>query len=228
MHRSEKWVERTSEPSEVEIVKALLGARDTMLQIRCHMRLMGEAAGIPIEPESQTELLDATMNMEGVLLAGVPGAGGFDAVFAVTLGNSSSNVTKAWGSLNVLALLVREDPHGVSLESSDPRTKFSKFVNSLKNKTRWFQWGFWRKLRASVLPWVNAETIAQDGDPKQAICDAVKKYNINLLVLSDHELGKVKRLVLSSSNLSKQCANPMYLLSRPSYSDLIDVIFLNC
>ncbi|KAF5938793.1 hypothetical protein HYC85_023052 [Camellia sinensis] len=123
MHRSEKWMERTSEPSEVEIVKALLGARDTMLQIRCHMRLMGEAAGIPIEPESQTELLDATMNMEGVLLAGVPGAGGFDAVFAVTLGNSSSNVTKAWGSLNVLALLVREDPHGVSLESSDPRTK---------------------------------------------------------------------------------------------------------
>ncbi|CAL5432164.1 unnamed protein product [Camellia sinensis] len=123
MHRSEKWVERTSEPSEVEIVKALLGARDTMLQIRCHMRLMGEAAGIPIEPESQTELLDATMNMEGVLLAGVPGAGGFDAVFAVTLGNSSSNVAKAWGSLNVLALLVREDPHGVSLESSDPRTK---------------------------------------------------------------------------------------------------------
>ncbi|KAL7164760.1 hypothetical protein ACSBR2_040629 [Camellia fascicularis] len=123
MHRSEKWMERTSEPSEAEIVKALLGARDTMLQIRCHMRLMGEAAGIPIEPESQTELLDTTMNVEGVLLAGVPGAGGFDAVFAVTLGNSSSNVTKAWGSLNVLALLVREDPHGVSLESSDPRAK---------------------------------------------------------------------------------------------------------
>ncbi|CAL5355673.1 unnamed protein product [Camellia sinensis] len=123
MHRSEKWMERTSEPSEAEIVKALLGARDTMLQIRCHMRLMGEAAGIPIEPESQTELLDATMNVEGVVLAGVPGAGGFDAVFAVTLGNSSSNVTKAWGSFNVLALLVREDPHGVSLESSDPRAK---------------------------------------------------------------------------------------------------------
>lgn len=55
--------------------------------------------------------------------SGVPGAGGFDAVFAVTLGNSSSEVGKAWSSLNVLALLVREDPRGVSLESSDPRTK---------------------------------------------------------------------------------------------------------
>lgn len=76
-----------------------------------------------IEPESQTKLLDATMTMEGVLFAGVPGAGGFDAVFAVTLGNSSSNVAKEWSSLNVLALLVREDPRGVSLETGDPRTK---------------------------------------------------------------------------------------------------------
>lgn len=76
-----------------------------------------------IEPESQTQLLDATMGMEGVLLAGVPGAGGFDAVFAITLGDSGSDVTKAWISLNVLALLVREDPHGVSLETGDPRTK---------------------------------------------------------------------------------------------------------
>ncbi|PSR91606.1 Phosphomevalonate kinase, partial [Actinidia chinensis var. chinensis] len=121
MHRSEKWLEGTSEPTEVKIVKALLGARDSMLEIRCQMRLMGEAAGIPIEPESQSHLLDATMNMEGVLLAGVPGAGGFDAVFAITLGNSSSNVTKAWSSLNVLALLVREDPRGISLETGDPR-----------------------------------------------------------------------------------------------------------
>ncbi|KAK3009756.1 hypothetical protein RJ639_014456 [Escallonia herrerae] len=76
-----------------------------------------------IEPESQTQLLDATMNMEGVLLAGVPGAGGFDAVFAVTLGDASSKLIKVWSSHNVLAMLVREDPHGVSLESSDPRTK---------------------------------------------------------------------------------------------------------
>lgn len=71
----------------------------------------------------QTRLLDTTMAMDGVLLAGVPGAGGFDAVFAITLGDSSNNVTKAWNSLNVLALLVREDPNGVLLESVDPRTK---------------------------------------------------------------------------------------------------------
>ncbi|CAK9153242.1 unnamed protein product [Ilex paraguariensis] len=121
--RSEKWMEQANKPNKAVVVEALLGARDAMLGIRCHMRQMGEAAGIPIEPESQTRLLDATMNMEGVLLAGVPGAGGFDAIFAVTLGDSSSNVTKAWSSFNVLALLVREDPHGVSIESGDPRTR---------------------------------------------------------------------------------------------------------
>ncbi|KAL0312424.1 UNVERIFIED_CONTAM: Phosphomevalonate kinase, peroxisomal [Sesamum radiatum] len=118
---SEKWAEGVTEPNQIEVVKALLGARNAMLCIRCNMRKMGEAAGIPIEPESQTQLLDTTMNMEGVLLAGVPGAGGFDAVFAVTLGAASSNVIKVWSSLNVLALLVREDPCGVRLEANDPR-----------------------------------------------------------------------------------------------------------
>ncbi|KVH95774.1 GHMP kinase, C-terminal domain-containing protein [Cynara cardunculus var. scolymus] len=121
--KSEKWIEKFCEASHLEIVKALLGARDVMLSIRCHMRQMGEAAGIPIEPESQTQLLDVTMNTEGVLLAGVPGAGGFDAVFAVTLSDSSTNLTKVWNLHNVLALLVREDPSGVSLETDDPRAK---------------------------------------------------------------------------------------------------------
>ncbi|KAL6176078.1 hypothetical protein ACLB2K_052714 [Fragaria x ananassa] len=123
IQKTDKWIEQVSNPNHQAIVKALLGAREAMLGIRLHMHQMGEAAGVPIEPESQTKLLDATMSMEGVLLAGVPGAGGFDAVFAVTLGDSGSQVTKSWSSFNVLALLVREDPHGVSLESADPRTK---------------------------------------------------------------------------------------------------------
>nr|ABY27562.2 phosphomevalonate kinase [Arnebia euchroma] len=120
---SEKWLEVATEPSRTDIVKALLGAKDVMLEIRYQMRKMGEAAGIPIEPESQTLLLDSTMNMEGVLLAGVPGAGGFDAVFAVTLGDASDKVIKSWSRQNVLALLVREDPNGVLLENNDSRAK---------------------------------------------------------------------------------------------------------
>ncbi|XP_022736387.1 phosphomevalonate kinase, peroxisomal-like isoform X2 [Durio zibethinus] len=129
------WMEGVAEPVKDELVKVLLKAREAMLGIRNHIRQMGQAAGIPIEPESQTELLDATMNMEGVLLAGVPGAGGFDAIFAVALGDSSSNVANAWSSRNVLALLVREDPQGVSLESGDPRSwEITSAVSSIHIK----------------------------------------------------------------------------------------------
>jgi phosphomevalonate kinase len=37
------------------------------------MREMGEASGVPIEPPSQTKLLDAVSEVEGVVGAGVPG-----------------------------------------------------------------------------------------------------------------------------------------------------------
>jgi phosphomevalonate kinase len=46
---------------------------------------MGEAAGVPIEPPEQTALADATLAVDGVVAAGVPGAGGHDALFAVIL-----------------------------------------------------------------------------------------------------------------------------------------------
>ncbi|CAH9137719.1 unnamed protein product [Cuscuta epithymum] len=133
-----KWRETVSGLHQTEVVKELLGARDAMLGIRYEMRKMGEAAGIPIEPESQTRLLDETMSREGVVLAGVPGAGGFDAIFAVTLGvsntSSTDNLIRAWSSRNVLTLLVREDPHGVSLEKhDDPRIReVTSGVSSIK------------------------------------------------------------------------------------------------
>ncbi|MCL7026616.1 hypothetical protein MKW94_017730 [Papaver nudicaule] len=121
--KCEKWKEHASDARKEAVVKALLGARDSIVNIRCHMRKMGDEAGVPIEPESQKKLLDATMNMEGVLLAGVPGAGGFDAIFAITLGESTNKVTNMWSSRGVLSLLVREDPRGVSIENEDPRIR---------------------------------------------------------------------------------------------------------
>ncbi|VAI07664.1 unnamed protein product [Triticum turgidum subsp. durum] len=128
-----KWTEVATNQHQELVVKSLLAARDAFLEIRLHMREMGVAAGVPIEPESQTQLLDATMNMEGVLLAGVPGAGGFDAVFSVTLGEASGAVANAWSSVGVLPLLVREDSRGVSLEAGDPRTEeVSTAVSSIQ------------------------------------------------------------------------------------------------
>ena len=53
-----------------------------------HLQLcsdMGVAAGVPLEPTSQTALVDSILATDPaqVVAAGVPGAGGFDAVFAI-------------------------------------------------------------------------------------------------------------------------------------------------
>lgn len=54
--------------------------RPAVADIRELIRSMGTQSSVPIEPESQTELLDALMEVEGVYNGVVPGAGGFDAV----------------------------------------------------------------------------------------------------------------------------------------------------
>ncbi|KAI0063609.1 Phosphomevalonate kinase [Artomyces pyxidatus] len=50
-------------------------------QIRAKMREMGRLSGVDIEPAQQTKLLDASVSLAGVIGGGVPGAGGFDAVW---------------------------------------------------------------------------------------------------------------------------------------------------
>jgi len=49
--------------------------------IRAKMREMGEASGVAIEPPQQTELLDGCLAVSGVIAGGVPGAGGYDAIW---------------------------------------------------------------------------------------------------------------------------------------------------
>ncbi|GAB9466931.1 hypothetical protein Gpo141_00004293 [Globisporangium polare] len=63
----------------------LCSIREEFLVVRSLLREMGELAGVPVEPAEQTVLVDATMAVPGVLIAGVPGAGGYDAVFVVAL-----------------------------------------------------------------------------------------------------------------------------------------------
>ena len=74
-------------------IVTLLDLRRALLTARRCLKSMGEAAGegdggssdsaVPIEPDSQTELANATMALPGVIAAGVPGAGGFDALFVL-------------------------------------------------------------------------------------------------------------------------------------------------
>ncbi|GMP83333.1 hypothetical protein CsSME_00037285 [Camellia sinensis var. sinensis] len=94
----------------------------------------------------------------------------------------------------------------------------SEFVNSVQEQNRVVSMGILEKAKSICASHgVNAETIAQDGDPKQAICDAVEKYNINLLVLGDHELGKVKRALIGS--VSSYCVHnakcPVLVVKKP-------------
>lgn len=64
----------TLKEGRVDGLPAKLGA------VRNLIKQMGTASGVPIEPDSQTELLDALSAVEGVYGGVVPGAGGFDAL----------------------------------------------------------------------------------------------------------------------------------------------------
>ncbi|CAH9121235.1 unnamed protein product [Cuscuta epithymum] len=45
---------------------------------------------------------------------------------------------------------------------------------------------------------ITAETVMEAGDPKEAICQAVEKMNIQLLVLGSHSRGALQRAFLGS------------------------------
>lgn len=64
--------------------------------------MMGREAGVEIEPPSQTILADKTETLQGVLCAGVPGAGGHDAIFAIVLSFTArtqvEDMWSSWGS----------------------------------------------------------------------------------------------------------------------------------
>lgn len=52
-------------------------------EVRALIREMGRLSDVPIEPDSQTELLDAISKIDGVYGGVVPGAGGYDALALV-------------------------------------------------------------------------------------------------------------------------------------------------
>jgi phosphomevalonate kinase len=103
-----------------EASQLVLDIRDTFLQVRQLLREMGSCSGVPIEPEQQTHLLDYTMDQPGVLMAGVPGAGGFDAIFAVALNpDAAASLEQAWVSyprFQVTKLPVDREDDGVQIQ----------------------------------------------------------------------------------------------------------------
>lgn len=81
------------------------------------LRTVGEVSGVQIEPPAQRARLDALLALAGVAAAGVPGAGGEDALYALVVeapGADSNSGARAaaeelWASLDCVApLLMRE------------------------------------------------------------------------------------------------------------------------
>eukprot|EP00669_Euglena_mutabilis_P007879 TRINITY_DN3060_c0_g1_i1.p4 TRINITY_DN3060_c0_g1~~TRINITY_DN3060_c0_g1_i1.p4 ORF type:complete len:231 (+),score=40.88 TRINITY_DN3060_c0_g1_i1:446-1138(+) len=107
-----------------EVLGCLVALRTTHGAIRRLLKRIGELSGVEIEPDTQTALIEATLAMPGVLIAGVPGAGGYDAVFAVLLHpEARAAVERLWlghrpGTDNlpgILPLALDLDPCGLLL-----------------------------------------------------------------------------------------------------------------
>lgn len=65
---------------EDDSVEAYDNLRTILLTIRSLIREMSALSGVPVEPKSQTDLIDACCRLPGVVGGVVPGAGGFDAI----------------------------------------------------------------------------------------------------------------------------------------------------
>ncbi|EPY36026.1 phosphomevalonate kinase [Angomonas deanei] len=117
-------VEKLSHVSRIESYKGADRFEESIVEAcqfaansRRLLREMGVAAGVKVEPEELTELLNDTAELPGVFAVGCPGAGGYDAVFALVLGDKNCEaVEKFWegySKMNVCPLTVREDPGGL-------------------------------------------------------------------------------------------------------------------
>ena len=115
-HTHEAW-----EREGGRVGKQLCVLRHLFVQCRALLKSMGDEAGVPIEPNQQSALCDATMQLPGVLAAGVPGAGGFDAIFAIVMSDAARRrVEDMWldwkdggEEMKVVPMIVHEDSRGV-------------------------------------------------------------------------------------------------------------------
>ncbi|KAH8107929.1 Phosphomevalonate kinase [Cristinia sonorae] len=84
--QSVQWLAYPGFPEQERVVvETFVEVRDATEGIRAHMREMGTLSDVPIEPPEQTQLLNTCVSIAGVIGGGVPGAGGYDAVWLLAL-----------------------------------------------------------------------------------------------------------------------------------------------
>lgn len=113
-----------AQQSANETAQRIIAAAQCAARSRALLRDMGVAAGVKIEPTELTGLLDDTAALPGVFAVGCPGAGGYDAVFALVLGDECATAVEkfweAYTAMSVCPLLVREDPSGLLVRVQEP------------------------------------------------------------------------------------------------------------
>ncbi|WWC64941.1 phosphomevalonate kinase [Kwoniella dejecticola CBS 10117] len=118
-----RMAERGIEGNEANPVANLLHEiRTTLFAIRGFQRKMSELSGVPIEPPEQTRLIDACSELPGVIGGGVPGAGGFDALFLLIIDDPSviarvDGLWSSWKEMSVCPLLARQSDGGLRVEN---------------------------------------------------------------------------------------------------------------
>ena len=108
----------------------LVELRKALVETRKNLKNMGELADVPVEPDEQTELANATMDLPGVVASLIPGAGGYDALVVVYVNTAKvrDSICDLWTNykaLKVCPLAVQfgEYGDGVRYELETPEYK---------------------------------------------------------------------------------------------------------
>ncbi|KAK2463275.1 hypothetical protein APHAL10511_004930 [Amanita phalloides] len=132
-------------PAELPIVASFYEAHRICQAIRAKMREMGNVSGVPIEPPEQTKLLDACVSQAGVIGGGVPGAGGYDAIWVLVCDpvdcypdqRPSERIERLWTMYkysNVCPLSAGEsNAKGARVESIDSVPGLKEAIRSVVN-----------------------------------------------------------------------------------------------
>lgn len=125
----DSWNGSSHEEGTTKTVGGLLcQLRRTLVECRKNLKKMGDLAEVPVEPQGQTDLANATMDLPGVVASLVPGAGGYDALVVVYVNTHQvrDQICDLWRNYKPLAvcpLAVQYAPYGngVTYEPNAPQ-----------------------------------------------------------------------------------------------------------
>lgn len=106
------------------ILKSIIETYDN---IRNQLKWLSKETDTPIEPEIISTILDEMKTIPGILVAGAPGAGGFDALFCFALDDANYSTFEKflldYKDLPLSPLLTREDKQGLHISFQKSESK---------------------------------------------------------------------------------------------------------